>query len=78
MKKGLIIVFLLILSAVAYPLGWALFPWAQSLSAVEFAGGIKALLSPNAGTWIIPLSIVVAGTSLVSAILVALLYKVDK
>ena len=74
MKKLLIVVSLVLVALLSYPLGWALFPWAQSLSAQEFTDGTKALLSPKAGTWIISLSIGVGSISLICAILVAIFY----
>jgi len=55
--------------------GCFLFPWAQSVSAVELSDGTKAITSPTAGSWITKVCGGISIVSFISAILVGVFYN---
>jgi hypothetical protein len=75
LKKNLIIIILIAICVASVPLAWALFPWAQSISATEMTDGTLVSLSPEDGTWIVTTGAILAASSLLAAIAVGVFYK---
>jgi hypothetical protein len=73
-KKGLLVA-LILCGLSFFPLGWILFPFAQSMGAVELSDGTKAILSLTTGTWIIRLGAFLSIVSFLTAAIVAIYYR---
>lgn len=75
MNKKTLIALLIFLTFCALPICWFLFPWVQSLSAIEMSDGTKAIVSVDSGTWILTLGAILSGVFFITTILVAIFYK---
>jgi len=75
MNKNILVILLVVIGVIAIPLAWLLFPWAQSLSAIELSDGTQALLSPEDGTWIMTAGIILALVSFLGAIYLRHFYE---
>lgn len=75
MKKIIIVISLILIGIASIPVAWLLFPWAQSISATELSDGLKVLISPEEGTWIINTGVVLASVSFLAAIVTGVFYK---
>lgn len=75
MSKKFIVFILVTCGLLFYPLGWMLFPWAQSIGAIELSDGTHAIFSPHTGTWVIKLGAILSVISIISAVLVGVFYR---